>query len=122
MYLYSLLKYSIRHLSSALPSSGHVLGDSHWIEVKSRLEHVSVPEGQSVVAFEQVSNKDALATILKDDQIRSALFPFISSEQQDLDQLIQTQPFKERLQLLKYAIEQNELNFIIQELEIEKGK
>ncbi|KAI9344124.1 proteasome complex subunit Rpn13 ubiquitin receptor-domain-containing protein [Pilaira anomala] len=112
---------NLGHLSSALPSNGHVLANSQWTELKSKLDHISIPEGQSAVAFEQVSNKDALATILKDDQIRSALFPFISSEQQqDLDQLIQSQPFKERLQLLKFAIQQDELNFIIQELEIEK--
>ncbi|GAA5807627.1 hypothetical protein MFLAVUS_000996 [Mucor flavus] len=107
-------------LTSSLPSGEHILPSSKWEEVKTKLSTVSVPEGQEPVQFENVLTKESLGVLLKDTDIRSALFPFVTEAEPELDQLIQSEAFQQRLKLLNAAVEQDELEFILSDLGIEK--
>lgn len=104
-----------------MPSGDHILPSSKWEEVKTKLSTVSVPEGQAPVQFENVLTKESLGVLLKDTDIRSALFPFVTEAEPELDQLIQGEAFQQRLKLLNAAVEQDELEFILSDLGIEKG-
>lgn len=83
---------------------------------------MTVPEGQATINVNDVLDNDELKTILADADIRSAVFPFVNEAQADVDQLIQTEQFQQRLQLLNTAIEQDTLDFILEDLDSEKGK
>lgn len=113
--------FSRSNLTSSLPSGEHILPSSKWEEVKTKLSTISVPEGQAPVQFENVLTKEALGILLKDNDIRSALFPFVTDAEPELDQLIQSEAFQQRLKLLNAAVEQDELEFILSNLGIEKG-
>ncbi|CAO3647253.1 unnamed protein product [Mucor hiemalis] len=111
--------------SSAL-SSGHVIPASNWTELPSKLSQVNVPEGQSNLQLEDVLSADTLNTILEDSDIRAALFPFVSESSHrsdaEIEQLVQSQQFQQRLQLLNAALQQDALTTLVDALETEKGK
>jgi hypothetical protein len=71
-------------------------------------------------------NQDALNAILNDDDIRNALFPFVPESNhrsaEEVDQLVHTIEFQNRLQTIHSAIQQDELKFLLDELNAEKSK
>jgi hypothetical protein len=72
-------------------------------------------------------NQDALNAILNDDDIRNALFPFVQEQPnhrsaEEADQLVHSIEFQNRLQAIHHAIQQDELKFLLDELNAEKSK
>lgn len=68
---------------------------------------------------------DAVNAILADSDIRSALFPFVSDSSErspeEIEQLVQSQQFQQRLQTLNAALQQDALSSIVESLDTEKG-
>lgn len=128
--MYVCLQYwlvcSNRSSPSSALSSGHVIPASNWTELPSKLSQVNVPEGQSNLQLEDVLSADTLNTILEDSDIRAALFPFVSESSHrsdaEIEQLVQSQQFQQRLQLLNAALQQDALTTLVDALETEKGK
>jgi hypothetical protein len=62
---------------------------------------------------------------LADSDIRSALFPFVSDSSErsseEVEQLVQSQQFQQRLQTLNAALQQDALSSIVESLDTEKG-
>lgn len=126
----SLIKTNWNHsrgnLSSSLPSSGHVISSSKWSELHSKLSEVNAPEEAATLELEEVLGAEALNNILSDSDIRAALFPFVSESsssrsEAEIEQLVSSQQFQQRLQVLNAALQQDTLNSIVEELETEKG-
>lgn len=92
----------------------------------SKLSQVNVEGEQATIDLEEVLDADALHAILGDSDIRSALFPFVSESSNrsdaEVEQLVQSQQFQQRLQLLNAALQQDKLTFLVDALETEKGK
>lgn len=67
---------------------------------------------------------ETLNPILDDSDIRSALFPFVSDSAErsaeEIEQLVASQQFKQRLHVLHTAIEQDALSSLLDDLEAEK--
>lgn len=86
---------------------------------------MTVPEGQAAIDVHDVLDAEGLEAILADSDIRSALFPFVSESsnrtQTDIEELIQSEQFQQRLQILNTAIQQDALDVILEDLEAEKG-
>lgn len=124
LWVYSKQFFLCSNLSSALP--GNVVPDSHWSNLKTKLTQVTVPEGQAAIDVHDVLETEELEAILADSDIRSALFPFVSESsdrtQAEIEQLIQSEPFQQRLQLLSTAIQQDTLDAILEDLDSEKSK
>lgn len=112
-----------RSSPSSAVSSGHVIPASNWTELPSKLSQVNVPEGQSI-QLEDVLSADTLNNILSDSDIRTALFPFVSESAHrsdaEIEQLVQSQQFQQRLQLLNAALQQDALTSLVEALETEK--
>ncbi|KAG1471680.1 hypothetical protein G6F56_001980 [Rhizopus delemar] len=111
-------------LSSSLPRQQHI-SSSAWEHLREILDETSVEEHVSLDIGDAL-NADAVNTIMADVDIRSALFPFVSisdtkrtSEQ--VEQLVQEQQFQNRLQAINKAIEQDQINALIEDLHSEKN-
>jgi response regulator of citrate/malate metabolism len=76
--------------------------------------------------LEEALDAEALNNILGDSDIRAALFPFVSESssrsEAETEQLVQSQQFQQRLQVLNAGLQQDTLNSIVEELETEKGR
>lgn len=116
------------NLSSDLPSgrSGDVISAGKWNELKNKLAEVSAPGQTASLELGDALKAETVNAILRDSDIKSALFPFITETQErskeEVDQLVQSQPFQQRLQVIHAALEQNALTFITEALECGKGK
>lgn len=113
-------------ISSSLSRQAEILTSSRWNQLKEKLDRISVEE-QAQLDIGDVLNTDAVNTILSDDDIRNALFPFISASDsrrtpEQVQQLVQNQQFQNRLQTIHKAIQQDELNSILEDLHAEKSK
>ncbi|CEI95573.1 hypothetical protein RMCBS344292_09755 [Rhizopus microsporus] len=112
-------------LGSSLSRQAEILTSSRWNQLKEKLDRISVEE-QAQLNIGDVLNTDAVNTILSDDDIRNALFPFISASDsrrtpEQVQQLVQNQQFQNRLQTIHKAIQQDELNSILEDLHAEKN-
>ncbi|ORE15141.1 adhesion regulating molecule [Rhizopus microsporus] len=112
-------------LGSSLSRQAEILTSSRWNQLKEKLDRISVEE-QAQLDIGDVLNTDAVNTILSDDDIRNALFPFISASDsrrtpEQVQQLVQNQQFQNRLQTIHKAIQQDELNSILEDLHAEKN-
>jgi CRISPR/Cas system-associated protein Csm6 len=87
---------------------------------------MTAPEEQAALDLSQVLNKDILNPIFADTIIRSALFPFVSQAaertSEEIDELVASDQFKQRLQLLNTAINQGAFASIIDSLDTENSK
>ncbi|CEI95572.1 hypothetical protein RMCBS344292_09755 [Rhizopus microsporus] len=109
----------------SLSRQAEILTSSRWNQLKEKLDRISVEE-QAQLNIGDVLNTDAVNTILSDDDIRNALFPFISASDsrrtpEQVQQLVQNQQFQNRLQTIHKAIQQDELNSILEDLHAEKN-
>ncbi|KAL4215783.1 proteasome complex subunit Rpn13 ubiquitin receptor-domain-containing protein [Rhizopus microsporus] len=109
----------------SLSRQAEILTSSRWNQLKEKLDRISVEE-QAQLDIGDVLNTDAVNTILSDDDIRNALFPFISASDsrrtpEQVQQLVQNQQFQNRLQTIHKAIQQDELNSILEDLHAEKN-
>ncbi|CEG74482.1 hypothetical protein RMATCC62417_09690 [Rhizopus microsporus] len=112
-------------LGSSLSRQAEILTSSRWNQLKEKLDRISVEE-QAQLNIGDVLNTDAVNTILSDDDIRNALFPFVSASDsrrtpEQVQQLVQNQQFQNRLQTIHKAIQQDELNSILEDLHAEKN-
>ncbi|KAI8095030.1 proteasome complex subunit Rpn13 ubiquitin receptor-domain-containing protein [Gilbertella persicaria] len=114
-------------LSSALPTdnnSGTVIPNSKWTELHAKLAEVNAPTEPASLELGDATSTEAIKTMLNDSDIRSALFPFVSQStersDQDIEQLIQSQQFQQRLQVLHAALQQDALTSVVEALETEK--
>ncbi|CEG74483.1 hypothetical protein RMATCC62417_09690 [Rhizopus microsporus] len=109
----------------SLSRQAEILTSSRWNQLKEKLDRISVEE-QAQLNIGDVLNTDAVNTILSDDDIRNALFPFVSASDsrrtpEQVQQLVQNQQFQNRLQTIHKAIQQDELNSILEDLHAEKN-
>ncbi|CEG76659.1 hypothetical protein RMATCC62417_11521 [Rhizopus microsporus] len=112
-------------LGSSLSRQAEILTSSRWNQLKEKLDRISAEE-QAQLDIGDVLNTDAVNTILRDDDIRNALFPFVSATDsrrtpEQVQQLVQNQQFQNRLQTIHKAIQQDELNNILEDLHAEKN-
>jgi hypothetical protein len=110
-----------------LPSgrSGNTISAAKWNELKGKLAEVSVPDQTASLELGDALKAEAVNTILRDSEIRSALFPFVTEGQErskeEVDQLVQSQQFQQRLQVIHAALERDALTSITEALECGKG-
>ncbi|KAI8332984.1 proteasome complex subunit Rpn13 ubiquitin receptor-domain-containing protein [Blakeslea trispora] len=109
-------------LSSTLPAYTET-EEIPWADVQHTLDQVEPPSEPVSLELDSVLTADKVRTLLNDDAIQPALFPFASStagSDEELEQLVQSQPFQQRLQLLHVALQQDRLAEIVTQLGIEK--
>lgn len=106
----------------------HELYAAKWMDVQTMLSELTVPEGKtsSSLDLSEVLTAEVLNPILGDAVIRETLFPFVNHSReerspQEIEELVSSQQFKERLQLLNYALERDVLTAIIEALDSEKS-
>ncbi|ORE05060.1 adhesion regulating molecule [Rhizopus microsporus var. microsporus] len=112
-------------LGSSLSRQAEILTSSRWNQLKEKLDRISAEE-QAQLDIGDVLNTDTVNIILRDDDIRNALFPFVSATDsrrtpEQVQQLVQNQQFQNRLQTIHKAIQQDELNSILEDLHAEKN-
>jgi translation initiation factor IF-2 len=94
--------------------------------LKDKLAEVSVPEQAASLDLGDAVKAETINTILRNAKIRSALFPFVNEAQErskeEVDQLVQSQQFQQRLQVIHVALERDVLTFITEALECGKGE
>ncbi|KAI9485951.1 MAG: proteasome complex subunit Rpn13 ubiquitin receptor-domain-containing protein [Benjaminiella poitrasii] len=102
-------------------SQGYILPRAKWTELGSRLAEINPPEEQAALDVEDALKADSLNHILHFSEIRTALFPFISESpersEEEIRQLVQSQQFQQRLQVLNAALQQGILSDITSAIE-----
>ncbi|KAI8348049.1 proteasome complex subunit Rpn13 ubiquitin receptor-domain-containing protein [Choanephora cucurbitarum] len=114
-------------LSSTLPTHTEDQADQQisWANVQLELVQVEPPSEPVSLELDDVLTVNHVRTLLNDQDIQPALFPFVSQNtdrsDEDVRQLIQSQPFQQRLQVLHVALQQDRLTEIVSQLGIEKN-
>ncbi|CEP15238.1 hypothetical protein [Parasitella parasitica] len=111
------------NLSSSLPGASNIIPASKWNELRSTLDDIIIAEEPASFDLGDTLDADALNAILADSDIRSALFPFVSDSREksaeEINQLIQTQQFQQRLQTIDVALQNDALASIVISLDAE---
>ncbi|CAO3665744.1 unnamed protein product [Rhizopus microsporus] len=105
-------------LGSSLSRQAEILTSSRWNQLKEKLDRISVEEQAQLDIGDSTQSSD--------DDICNALFPFISASDsrrtpEQVQQLVQNQQFQNTLQTIHKAIQQDELNSILEDLHAEKN-
>ncbi|KAI7905488.1 proteasome complex subunit Rpn13 ubiquitin receptor-domain-containing protein [Cokeromyces recurvatus] len=102
-------------------SEGYILPRAKWAEVGTRLSEINPPEEYASLDVGDALKAEALNSILHYSEIRSALFPFISESsersEEEIQQLVESQQFQQRLQVLNTALRQGVLSDITSAIE-----
>ncbi|KAI8977121.1 proteasome complex subunit Rpn13 ubiquitin receptor-domain-containing protein [Mycotypha africana] len=113
----------LSNLSSSIDIEARIPA-SKWTEAESTLAETNAPEQPVTLELGDALAADTLNSILREDDIRSALFPFVNEgnkrSEEEIEQLVQSEEFKRRLQVINAALEQDKLDSLVEALQTDK--